>query len=557
MTKRILALLLVMLMVITSMFMTACKDSGSDDEDASSEAEGDSGNGKGGLGENLFKPAIDKIDKEVIDKLENEGTKQVLGSITSMLGNVSTMGSDGGAGQAADFIASGEDLKVSFDIKVNDLDIQGEGLPTDDAVSFGAEIGVDVDNLAVEMDLSASLMGDKITAAGIANLDGVWVTDLLGVNDKAIAFTFDDLGFDESMLDELEAMLTESEEMTEEATAYIDALMAVINAAATAIDTSVTDDDFASSTGSIEINGKKYDKTEILTLTVDDALVQEIAAAFINNIKNSEEFKPLAEDIFNSSDLSDIDAEELASEIYLGGVLTVECYEVDGETIAVIIKAIDEDGESIFFANVCVADNNVNISVGDEYESFEIVYTLDGDKELLELNTVSQGESTNMLRAKGTYKSNTHKGTLYINAETTVSVDYEIKLTDSSCKFAISNINIDGTVMDVALTFEMSVTSKKVAYSLAVDVDVEGVAIDAKMSIAIEMTDLDIQPPKSSISMNDVDESTLEEWGEKLMDKLPNIMGLLTQTKPAPDYDYDFDYDYAEPDYDFDYDFEY
>ncbi len=546
MTKRISAIVIAIFLVLTSMLMTACQKSESSDDESEEESTEESSKGTGG---SLFAPLLDKIDKNVTSDLKNEGTKELVNSITGSLGNITGLKNDGGLGDASEMVTSGEDLKLSLNIDVDELSVDGEGLPNEEPVSLDMTLGLDIDNVAAELDFTADLAGDSLTASAIVNLDGVYITDIAGMHDKPIFITYEDIGFD---ISELETAFEEFDEVAEYTEAQMDAMIVIIDALAVAIDNNVTDDDFVSTTENLTINGVTYENASILTLTVDNEMFKAVLLDFFTALEGNESVEEFLYDYFGTSD---IDAEEIANEFYLDGTFEIKSYTIGEETVAITIEAIDNStNEVVFFINCHFVDENINVKLGQNEQAFEFVYTLNGEEELIEFNMIDGKVSDNLIRIKGTYKDGTHKGTLFINSEEgSVAIGFELKITETSVKLTVNNIKLDEASYDMTLSFEAKVTKSKISYTFEIDADIDSTVINASFTIGIENTDLDITAPASYDKYTDLTEADFENWAANLEKNLPNIYELLTAVS-EPGYDDYYDDEYYD---DFDYGYDY
>ena len=284
------------------------------------------------------------------------------------------------------------------------------------------------------------------------------------------------------------------------------------------------------------------------TLTIDEAMLKEVIVDFCESIKDNEDVKALLKDYF---DVSEINSQEIADDLDMDGKIVVKCFEYNNECIAVTMEAIsDYDNRCSFEIKCYTIDDNVNIIMGDKYDIIEIVYTLNNGNELLEItNEYDYGDgysgSDTLLQAKGTYKNGVHKGTISFDDD--VKFDYELKATDSSFKVGISNIEVDGEVYDCAFSIEASVSSKKISYKVDVEIDYEGLVVDASAELILQKTELTIKAPKNYTSIDDIDESDLEAWLEEAEDEYPNIFELLelfTVSRQGSSESFDDDYYY-------------
>jgi len=555
MTKRISAVVIAMLLVLTSMLMTACKTSKPSDDESDDESTEESSKNSGG---SLFAPFLDKIDKDVTSDLKNEGSKELVSNITASLGNITALKNDGGLGDASEMVTSGEDLKLSLNIDIDELSVDGEGLPTEDPASLDMTLGIDIDNVAAELDFTAELAGDSLTASAIANLDGVYLTEIAGMHDKPIFVTYEEIGLD---ISELETAFEEFDEVAEYTEAQMDAMIVIIDALVVAIDNNVTDDDFVSTTENLTINGVTYENANVLTLTVDNEMFKAVLLDFFTALEGNE---AVEEYLYENFGFEDIDAEEIANEFYLDGTFEIKSYTIGEETVAITIDAIDNStNEVVLFINCHFVDENINIKCGKGEKAFEFVYTLDGEEEFIEFNMLDGEVSDNFIRIKGTYKDGTHKGTLFINSEEdSIAIGFELKITETSVKFTINNIKLDEASYDMTLSFEAKVTKNKISYTFEIDADIDNIVINASFTIGIENTDLDIIAPESYDKYTDLTEADFENWAANLEKNLPNIYELLTAVS-EPEYDDYYGDGYYGDDYydeyydDFDYGYDY
>ncbi len=530
MKKRIFALLLAMLMVFSVLAFAGCEKNNADDEE-----EGDV-------------------------SLVPLTTKELFGA--SVINTVSS-----GSYDTLKALANIGDFKGTLGLKINELSMNGQSL-VDGKISANASIAVDLDGKAIEVKADAEFMGEKPTAALILNTNGIYAVDVLGINDKPIAITWEDMGIN---VDEVLGGVEDVQAEMEKYTKFVESAMDIV---VKAIDKNFPEEKFVTETKAVTVNGKDFENATVIKLEITGEMVKALLDDVLTELAKDETFIELSGGEF--------DKDEILADFELNATITIENTIVDNTTIALDVDVkgeqevydydTDEEGvEAFTFAARCHFVNGANITAGFINESgqwieekgvIEYDYVINGSDATMEFTVIDDGEEMTLFTFNGTLNGNTLKGTFNMDADgMNLSIDAEIEDNGTSGKIAISNIKMSqqGQTMEIPVQFSVKyeMGKTKVAYEIAIKLDFQGVKIDASASISCEYSEVSIKAPSNAMSVTDLDQDTVMGWLEELEDKFPNIMGFVedmyttaepdvnTDMPDEDDYYYEDEYEYT------------
>ncbi len=510
MFKRITAILLATLLVLSAFLMTSCKKDKEEGED----------------------------EEKIV--VENLSAKELFAlSINNTL--------SGGNGLMSAFTTSSKNEgEISAKVNLNKLEVEGNDMLQGEKIS--AEIGgkVDMDNKAVEVQVALNALGEKPSFKGVLDTNGVYITDLLGVNSQPIGMTFEDLDLDASVLDQI----LNNEFIDASAELYND----IAKALSASLDKNITESAYTKEMKDVTVDGKEYKGAAVATLTVTSEMAKNFVYDFITSLSAND----VVSDLLNNSGM---DASDISDEIdFEGSVKITNIVSADAKTIAVDFD-VDIEGKkfALKYSNIetsikmtaGLVGENGEFDVDEGIIKFE--YTLDGENEKATLTAVEGEETMVLMTIEGTLKNGKHEGTLKINPEQpsnkeevesdgavsavvsrAITVKYTYEATNTTLKLGISEIGMvqNGITVSIPLnlSYELKATGSKFEYKIAAALNMENtINVDFSLEVAVDLKSVTVTAPTSYMTIDELDENTAQQWLTKLQNKYPKIIEFISE----------------------------
>ncbi len=495
MTKRIIALLTALLMVFSAFLLAGC-------DKTTGDGEGDPDpTGKNLSAKELFKVSL---------------VNTVLGDNADILSARNN---------------SAKSIKGTLSAEVNALEIEGASvLPENKPIKATFNIEADLEKQAAKLGLVAELLGEKPGAEVIFADNTLYITDVLGLNDKAIKIALDDvLGTG--------AMDSATDGMADSAVAVTPAWMeklpeladVAVKALEAAITANITDSAFAEETKDVTVGGKEFKGVRVITLTITSDNAKGLVKDFLNKILENKDIADMLG--------GEINVDEIVNEVgeNFGSVKVVNTtYNKDTIALDVLVSSTEAP---LFKVEGTFVDDNCSLKMapttkeGALDEAQGILYfdrTVENGNEKIALGFKEDGEEIKFLTFEGTYANGKHDGTLKIDMDgQEIAIKLSLETGKGKFKLAISEISVAGQALkfDLVIDTTFSSTKESVTVSFKNDNNLMGLGkIDVKLSIAAEITNVNITAPSNSISFEELDENTLMGWLSNLGNKYPKIM---------------------------------
>ena len=418
-------------------------------------------------------------------------------------------------------------------------------------INAGFDFSIDADGKAVEVKGEVELFGEKPTIGAILNTEGAYVTDLLGVTDKAIGIKFEDAL--NSVVGAGGSVLPEGMDIAS-LTGLGDT---VINIVTTAIENNINDEAFTKETKDVTVDGVEFKGASVVTFTLDKAMIQAIVTEIITNITANEDIKALMGE-------ESIDSSEITSQLEgFTNIIITSTISAEAETVAIdIVINGDLDGYKGFAMKSAFVGENRKMSVApiDEKGEFiaeegilNISYTIDGEgKELFTIAFVDSEETIEYVKAEGTKTNNKHEGNLTVNADgQAISVKYVLEGNLKNGKLILSDLAMTqegvSNEIPVTLTIEYSLNDTKADLKVSVTANIEGMAnVDISATLSVETGNVSVTAPADAIDFTEIDETEAMGWLTALSEKYPSIFSMISSMggmgTVEPDYDENYDY---------------
>lgn len=548
MTKRILAILLSLLFVLSAFLMSACdkKKSSDDDDESTSKTEEQS-----------------KIDVE--NATPEEIFKQSLSNMVADLIPESVSDSFD-IPDVDDFKNELSDFSIGAKVEANKLVIDGVDILDGKSIKANADVTVDGDNYAMEANLGFDFMGEKPKASAIINRDGLYVTEALGVIDKNLYL---ELPIGE-YIDQIEAYMEQASLSEEDAQKIVDAVVDIIEAIEKAIDKN-TDDAYTTETKTLTIDGVEFKDARVVTLTLTPEIMKNLATDVVNDIVAIEALKEYFSTIngggeLNEEELKDSLADALDS-ADLPTIKAITTVSSEGDVVEFDV-IVTMEGEGEFKVEIATVGDNFKLKMGmlengvftNDYIALEYTYDKASKAEKFVFGMADLSERVDYLVMEGTFDGKKHEGTLTINMpDGEISIKYALESTDNSFSLNVKDVStkVDGATVTfpVDVTVYGKATENEVTFGAKIKLDMEdSVEIDASVEFTVKACDVTIKAPASYTNVQDMTEDDLMDMLTKVSQKFPNIMSFIEDfSVPQPDYSNNSSYEEFYPEEGFGY----
>ena len=565
MTKRILAFLLCLLMVLSAFLMSACdkKDSSDDDDESTSKTEEQSKiDVENATPEEIFKQSISNVVADLIPDSFSDSIKLPdAGAFTNKL----------------------SDFSIGAKLEANKLVIEGVDVLDGKSIKANADITVDGDNYALEANLGFDFMGEKPSASAIVNSDGIYITEALGALDKSL-YIEAPIG---EYIDQIKAAMDESAISEEDAQKIADAIVGVIEAIEKAIDKNVTDAAYTTETKTVTIDGVEFKDARVVTLTITPEIMKSLATDVVNDVLAIEDLKEFILSVDPTFDAEQIKG-SLADELEYTDLPTIQAITTvssEGDVVGFDVIAAMEGEEEVIKLEIATVGDNFKLKMGvlengeitDDYIAVEYTYDEASKAEKFVISIADQGERVDYLVIEGSFDGKKHEGLFTINIDgEEVSFKYVLETTDNSFSLNVKDISakIDGATVTIPVdaTVYGKATDTEVTFGVDFKLDMEGTAeVDASVEFSIKACDVTIKAPANYTNVEEMTDEDLMNLLTDVSENFPNIMSFIEdmmtpESQPEysvnenvaidPDYDYETDYDDDIYDYDVDSTFE-
>jgi len=458
-----------------------------------------------------------------------------------------------GSGEGADIsgILGGtqeeKDTVGSFEIKFDKLSANGQDLASLGEISLKADISSDIENEISKLDIAFSMLGENPTASIISDNKNqkLYITDLLGVLDKAILFEMPEQEEENQDFEIANGiMLSQIDEKV---------ITHVVTSAVVAVNKNVTDSAYTQEIKDVTVAGKNFAGAKVITLTVTDEMAKTIASEFIDAILTNETIKTLLGDDFDKEEI--LKTEELPTAVrVINTVVEEKSVALDVEIDLAEEKAeeasdADESdteaeearGYNKFAIHANYIDGNYKLDLGpfdengkyiDKEGYITVAYTLENGNEKFVISLTEEGETMEPIKLEGTNKDGKREGvfTFGKDEKNYLSINYECVEKENSASFKLHTLTLadedkETQKIPLEISAELTESENMLTVTGALQLTVENeFDLSATMNASIEYKDVTIESVTDSVSADEVDmESLLSE----ITQKYPMIFALL------------------------------
>lgn len=527
MKKRILALLLAVIMVFGVVSLVACDDdeSANNPDDTTTSADQ----------QNNSDPPEKLSAKEVFFLSLTNAVKDAEGGFAP--------------GAAIPEIST---YTGKFILDVNKLVLGQEDYTQDGKLAFEMDFNADCKNALLAYGISAEMFGEKPSVAVILDSEHLFVTDALGLFDKAVDLSS---ALDEdtaAMFGQLEKILDSMADPNMFATLPGDLLTAMKGA--------LDDSCFAMEKKTVSVEGKEFADAYVVTFRADEKVLKEALVACMQALAENQDFLSYLSlfgaelpDMQELIDSIQQDENDEAFSLTMESVLSSE-----GECVRLNINVMgDGETDSVFFT---MADNGdlATLRFGmDDQNCLNCIYTPNKQDNSYVCNATFLADGATVFTVNVTGKeeqdANTGHFTLKVEeSDVSLDADYRITATDTSFKAEITavTVNVGGTVSvklgDISFGVAM-LSETKIQETLSLDIDLAmyGIVIDADLSCEYDINQpVEITLPTDCYTADDLSQMDPNELLASLMAKYPKLVQLISDiydsyapTETDPDLD--------------------
>lgn len=535
MSKRILAILLSLLLALSTCFLAAC--GGEDGEASVSESQADEEGSANESGDE------NSEDDGVIDPEKDSAMVIFKGSLENL--TMEFVPDD-----VADSIYPGNDtdLTGALKLEVNKLSIQGEDLLGGNPIKATFDASYDKDNAATSIDIGLDALGEKPTLSAVYNVVdtgyNVYFTDLLGIDEDVFFVHLPQEELDEYM----NLINSQSQFSQEELEALEEGLEQVVETIKKALADNVPEEAFAKEIKTVTVDGVEFEDACIVSLDLTTEILKALSEDVVGGILSNEAIAAILSQ--NGVDVDEIKDEflnDLNDDKDIPALKFINTLDKDGNIICFdVVMSMDAEDQGAIKLDIDTVNGNFKLKAGvidgesfaNDYFYIEYLYNTSVLSESFAIGMFDNEQRNDMLSIQGTNDGNKRVGTLSVNVEETkVSFKYDLESTAETLNLKITDLSIPVQGMSVTLPIEINfyntVNDKEIASGFTIKASVAGFAdidIVAEYSVRTD-ADVTIEIPTEYVDFDNITEEEMlarvDKWAAAAQTKYPNILNAI------------------------------
>ena len=509
MNKRILAIFLSLIFVLSAFTLWACEE-GEESQGSSDSSVAEETNSEAEQAKKLLSDSIKAIKSELSFNIPFFNIKD---------NNV-------------DFPINSSDLKGEATLNVNSFSLMDNNLNGQSA-TINLNGGYDHDNKAFLVNAKIDYAGEMPTGSAIITENGIFITDLSGVNDKAIHLDEDTKGLFDKLNNLNPNQQGESITLGDVSSAMSD----IANILLVAIGEQIPDDNFKLETKTVAVDGVSYENASVVSMTISKESAEAIYKDVIINLLEFDFFiNTIAKQGYTADEIknivNDVNFDEFQS---LKIESVIDC---NSKPINTKIHLISNNDKS-FAINVNSVGENLILKAGKVNENGDYLadnkviflnYTFDQTtkSENLSFGWESSGGIKKLFDAVGTFDGDKHEGKLSVeingmgvsaNYVTECNADYakltlkEVGILNGGLIIPESEISVWAKMNDKVLSFGMTTKAYFPGF-IDIDVTAEG---------TLKTADLTVTAPEEYIEESEIPEETQQKWEDEIKKQFPKF----------------------------------
>ncbi len=400
------------------------------------------------------------------------------------------------------------DLKVDAKIDLNKLSVMGQDYLQKGAVEANVGLALDADNDLFEMSGGLTLGNEAPTVKGVLGKDGMFITDLMGLNSKAIEIPFSEIGMSESEVTEIFDMLDQA----------LSAGNDLLKSMTDSVNKNIPDSAFAAETKDVTVGGTEYKGATVISATLTSAMAENILVDLFNALKENP--------MFAESMGDDVSADEIKESIPEGQLVLVNTI-AEQKTVALDAK-LTAEGEELAALEGTFLPTGTKIVLKVEGQDVGVFESkMDGDNVKATVSYNDQGQLLEIATAEGTYIDGKFTGKVKVDMDGEfVAVNCSAKLSETGYELTVTNVDMSSGGMTLSIPMEISIVGSSSdtaeTVNIGVKFDYAGMAsIDGNIALTVQTADVTIAPVTDAAPLDEAEAAT---WVTDIQTKYPNIM---------------------------------
>ncbi len=421
-------------------------------------------------------------------------------------------------------VFASQDMKAAVEMKLNQLSVGGNDILGGSPMNVTMNTAYDADSDLGQIRLDLSVLSQQFSGELVCNDQAVYITDLLGLNDKPIAL-------DLSLLTDLMAQQNPSEfnqqdaqQMTEVLNALTEFMGTLEQELETIIGTAIPDSAFVTETKDCTVGGTALKGATVITVTVDANMLADILSQVLALAQENQFFKMFL--VPGSGDPHAYKEEFLKT---IGNyTLTLVNTMADGATVGLDATVADGNGDATFSFNGYMLPDSFLFQAEMGANGFEFSGKQEANGNVTAQLTVTEnGNTTTPVQVNGKKQGDKVVGVLTVSeGSQTVGIDFGLVATDTTFELEITKIAVAGSELPLNVTVAVRTEGNKESVELQWKMSIPGTLdLDLSATAQVEYTDVTVAPVTDSVPFDQVDFLTL---GTKLMEKYPGLADVVS-----------------------------
>ncbi len=425
-------------------------------------------------------------------------------------------------------VFASQDMKAAVEMKLNQLSVGGNDILGGSPMNVTMNTAYDADSDLSQIGLDLSVLSQQFSGELVCNDQAVYITDLLGLNDKPIALDLSQLTDLMAQQNPSEFNQQDAQQMTEVLNALTEFMGTLEQELETIIGTAIPDSAFVTETKDCTVGGTALKGATVITVTVDANMLADILSQVLALAQENQFFKMFL--VPGSED------PQAYKEDFLKTVgnytLTMVNTMADGATVGLDATVADGNGDATFSFNGYMLPDSFLFQAEMGANGFEFSGKQEANGNVTAQLTVTEnGNTTTPVQVNGKKQGDKVVGVLTVGeGSQTVGIDFGLVATDTTFELELTKISMTTSAgkNELPLTYKIAVQTAgdKESVELQWKMSIPGTLdLDLSATAQVEYTDVTVAPVTDSVPFDQVDFLTL---GTKLMEKYPGLADVVS-----------------------------
>ncbi|MBR6548280.1 MAG: hypothetical protein IKT68_01930 [Clostridia bacterium] len=421
-------------------------------------------------------------------------------------------------------VFASQDMKAAVEMKLNQLSVGGNDILGGSPMNVTMNTAYDADSDLSQIRLDLSVLSQQFSGELVCNDQAVYITDLLGLNDKPIALDLSLLTDLMAQQDPSEFNQQDAQQMTEVLNALTEFMGTLEQELETIIGTAIPDSAFVTETKDCTVGGTALKGATVITVTVDANMLADILSQVLALAQENQFFKMFL--VPGSGDPHAYKEEFLKT---IGNyTLTLVNTMADGATVGLDATVADGNGDATFSFNGYMLPDSFLFKAEMGANGFEFSGKQEASGNVTAQLTVTEnGNTTTPVQVNGKKQGDKVVGVLTVSeGSQTVGIDFGLVATDTTFELEITKIAVAGSELPLNVTVAVRTEGNKESVELQWKMSIPGTLdLDLSATAQVEYTDVTVAPVTDSVPFDQVDFLTL---GTKLLEKYPGLADVVS-----------------------------